>query len=663
VGRAFNFIKQLAATRRNLDNINEMLEQYQKSGDPIGAFASDDVFKEFAEKVQYMIASGNPAGAAKLVTQIDKPYWWQYILTYRHASMLSGLGTDVKNAYDNLMMIAREMEETLLASPGFAVRRALGTTKEGVSPQEVVGRGYGLMRALLDTKTYNDAWRAFVDGHQSRPYSAKIEMQDARIPGISKVNDALYASDIFFRAFHTNANLYSLGMRQAREQGFTGIRAFEEGSSIAMSGDKKLYDEAVKATDTALLVDTPSKISSWAEVAKAIRPGMDAGAQAAAFVGNILFPFLRVTDRLLFQALRRSPLSFLDKNTRADWAAGGAARDIAIARTLYGTALIAYYWEQAGIPADQEGALEGEAPDDYKKQQSLESTGYRPDSVVSDGEMIDSLAFNLSMNPLDTQNNIANLVATIRKDWEASEESEDAVQALGNGIAFAGRSLLKILSSQSYAENLSGYLQPLTERDPNRRETAEAAFVGGLAAQFVPAAVRQFNQTITDPEKKVTKGDGSFGDRVKGRVISGIPGLSESLPDRVDFLGDKIPQGRTFLGINNRTEIKKDDVSQELRKIEREIPEPLLSGAPSSFRMEGHKITLTADQQQKWNTIQGQYIRQVMAEVIQNPNWKTADTSLKVKAIKELKKEAYEATKLQILPDLDFDLQVEKIDD
>src|SRR3546814_17686414 len=77
--------------------------------------------------------------------------------------MLSGLGTHYKNAKDNAMMIARELEEQAMSVPGFALRKGLKgagvDVLEGTSPQEVVGRVYGLLNSALDSKTYQDTYQ------------------------------------------------------------------------------------------------------------------------------------------------------------------------------------------------------------------------------------------------------------------------------------------------------------------------------------------------------------------------------------------------------------------------------------------------------------------------------------------------------------------------
>src|SRR3546814_4810005 len=71
----------------------------------------------------------------------------------------------------------------------------------------------------------------------------------------------------------------------------------------------------------------PSILTSLLEGVKAIRPGMTWGHQAVAATANIMFPFFRVTDRLLFQAIRRTPLGFLDARTMEDLKAGGRSEE------------------------------------------------------------------------------------------------------------------------------------------------------------------------------------------------------------------------------------------------------------------------------------------------------------------------------------------------
>jgi hypothetical protein len=644
VGRALNAMKALDFTKRKITDLNKLLEEH--NGNNIRGFADDKTFNDFAEQVRYLMQTNNQVGAHAMLKQAVKPYWWQYILSYRHAAMLSGLGTHVKNAKDSAMMIARELEEQVMALPAGVIRaglRAAGANvKEGVSPQEVAARLYGLIRTAFDGATYKNTADAFVKGHGNTPYSSKIEMQDARIPVISKVQDTLHASDTFFRAFHTNANLYTLGVREARKQGFTGMAAFEEGSNLATNPTKDMLDESKRLADVSLLVDSPSAVSDWVEAGKSIKPNMNAGQQAKSFFLNVMFPFFRVTDRLLFQSLRRSPLGFLDRVTREDLASGGARADVALARMAYGSALIYYYWQQAG-----EGNVEGKGPADYEKRVALEAGGYLPNSVREEDRYVDASGLNLSFLPDDLQNSVAANIATIREAYESGKADSDST---AQGIGYAALSLLTVLASNSYAENISTYTAPFQDNEDVDRDMAIANVGGSLASQFVPAAVRQYNHLYHDPVKRDTVGDKSIPDRIYGRVASAIPGLSDDLPAKHDVYGDQMQQGRTLSSINNYQEIKDDEVAVELQRLERTTKDAVVRGAPASFEHEGERIKLTADGKQEWQRVQGYYLRLGMSQTIQSDEWKNATDEDKIAIVKEIRTEAYDLTKDYMLP-------------
>lgn len=646
VGRALNAIKSLSFTKNRLGQLNELLAQTDNTA--LTPFADDETFNKFARQVQMMMQSGNPNGARLAASQILRPYWWQYVLSGRHAMMLSGLATSSKNIMDNAIMVGRQLEEAVAAVPGFYVRKAInkagGNVTEGVSPQEAVARLYGIVRAALESDTYINAAKAFIDGHGNRQFSSKLEMQDPNIPVLGKVNDFLYAQDVFFRAFHTNANLHALGVREARKQGFRGVEAFEEGSNLAYNPTEEMREQAKKMADEALLVDTPSYLSAKLEGAKAIRPGLKPSEQLEAFTITLLFPFFRITDRLLFQKIRRSPLAFLDKNTRADIAEGGAKMDIALARAAYGSALIFMFWNAAG-----NGQLEG--TEQYKKQQALEAGGFLENSVVNDKEYVDASALNLSpfaftglfgnVEEKDLRNSVAANVASIRKAYEGGEDVSES-------IGLAMKSVLTVMASDSFVSNLAPYVELFDETEA-KADTKLANFIGGQASAFVPALMRQYNQTVADPIKRDTRGDGSLGDRVYGRIASAVPGLSKTLPAKYSTYGNTIPTGRTAFGLRNTQQRATDPVEKELADVERSVKEVVVSGAPSSFQYQGLNIKLTAEEQQEWNRLQGSYLKEYMKEELTDPSWKGYDLKTKVDIIKEARKDAYKAAKDDIL--------------
>ena len=652
IGRALNAMKALTLTKRNIADTLGLMGGNKADADAFAALDDPATLDALAKMMSEQIQAGNTLGAAKLAEKVGKPYWWQYGLSYLHLSMLSGLGTHAVNAYDAVNVLGRKLEERMVGAAVGTTRRAFGA-KDTMSAMEGLGFTYGVLRALVDADTYKNAYRAFKEGYEFQPFDARIERQDARIPYLSKINDALYASDMFWRSFHMSANMYSLGLRKAYKDGFRGKELFDETYANVVNADKELFDEAKRHADEALLVDTPSAFTSWLEAGKNIKPNMTAGQQARAFTLNLMFPFLRVSDRLIFQALKRVPLvAFVDHNTRREWGMGGAARDAVIARQLMGGALISYYWMMADPEnQDQEGYIEGYGPENYEERMGLEATGYRPETVVEEDQVMrNANQINITANPFNTRNNVAVLVASIRQQWEQSKKTDADANEVALLMASAMRASGTFLMKQGYAGNVLPYAEAL-EAGP-QQEGVVAGLAGDLASRAVPAAVRQFNQMYFDPIKRDTTGDKSVGDRILGRVQSGIPGLSDLMPANLTALGEEQDQGRTLLRLGDGTEIKQGDPYTELRRLERETEKPLLTEFSGTFTYEGESIKLTAHEKNKWQAIQGQYLRDVMLEWITSEDWKQMSDEEKIDVVKDIKEEAYEDAKDQLLDEI-----------
>ena len=652
IGRALNAMKALTLTKRNIADTLGLMGGNKADADAFAALDDPATLDALAKMMSEQIQAGNTLGAAKLAEKVGKPYWWQYGLSYLHLSMLSGLGTHAVNAYDAVNVLGRKLEERMVGAAVGTARRAFGA-KDTMSTMEGLGFTYGVLRALVDADTYKNAYRAFKEGYEFQPFDARIERQDARIPYLSKINDALYASDMFWRSFHMSANMYSLGLRKAYKDGFRGKELFEETYANVVNADKELFDEAKRHADEALLVDTPSAFTSWLEAGKNIKPNMTAGQQARAFTLNLMFPFLRVSDRLIFQALKRVPLvAFVDHNTRREWGMGGAARDAVIARQLMGAALISYYWMMADPEnRDQEGYIEGYGPEDYEERMGLEATGYRPETVVEEDQVMrNANQVNVTANPFNTRNNVAVLVASIRQQWEQSKKTDADANEAALLMASAMRASGTFLLKQGYAGNVLPYAEAL-EAGP-QQEGVVAGLVGDLASRAVPAALRQFNQMYFDPIKLDTTGDKSVSDRIIGRVQSGIPGLSDLMPANLTALGEEQDQGRTLLRLGDGTEIKQGDPYTELRRLERETDKPLLTEFSGTFTYKGQTIRLTAHEKNKWQAIQGQYLRDVMLEWVTSEDWKQMSDEEKIDVVKDIKKEAYEDAKEKLLDEV-----------
>lgn len=634
--RAMNALKILKTSKMKADAI---MKEMATNGGPMAMLADHDTFMKFARSVQQHLDAKNAQGASKVMTNILKPYWEDYVLTGRHAAMLSGLGTHYKNIMENLNIIGRELLETAAAIPG-----------GHVTPTEVAARGYGLMRAGVDMfsggQTFQDVVNTFRKGHGRHVVSSKIEIENARIPGISKVNDLLAAEDLFFRHFMDNSNLYGLGVRRAQEMGFKGKAAFEQGSHFAINPSPEMLLEANKTADRSLLVDKPSILTSAVEGLKTRKPTMTGTDRVIRFTSHVLFPFLRVSDRVIARRIARSPFSFMDRATREDWKAGGARRDVAVSRTLLGTAAIGYLVSRAN-----KGDIVG---DDvaYKKQQSLEGGGYQPNSVKENGQYTDATSLVAAMNPFAIHTTMATDVATLvnayKKGSVGGKEYTDGMMKL---VATAAR-VPSLILANSFASNLD----PLTDavKNPNNDMTGSgklSSFAATTTASFVPAMVRTANNSMLDDIRRDTAGDKSLLDRVQGKAKASLPKIpyltdgSTSLPAKYDVYGRPMKQGKNLSGVKNYQKIDQDPTVKELQRLERTQDDPLVTPAPASFKKDGASVKLTGQKYAQYQKLSGTLFLNAMKKATAVDGWSKADDNLKKEVVKEVLKDARSAAK------------------
>jgi hypothetical protein len=156
-----------------------------------------------------------------------------------------------------------------------------------------------------------------------------------------------------------------------------------------------------------------------------------------------------------------------------------------------------------------------------------------------------------------------------------------------------------------------------------------------MGASFVPAAARQYNNTL-DPVARDTTGDRSFGDRVLGRVKSGIPGASTDLPARSDVYGQTVTKdpdiGTAITGVGKERKAVSDPVMVELQRLERTQNKTLVT--PPSKAWNG--VTLNAEQFQEYQRLSGQVFIDGMREEMLSFEWLDMSDDQKKERVKKV---------------------------
>src|SRR3546814_7394809 len=111
---------------------------------------------------------------------------------------------------------------------------------------------------------------------------------------------------------------------------------------------------------------------------------------------------------------------------------------------------------------------------DWSSDLCSSDLGYKPNSAIEDGKYVDASALNLSWLPEALNNSVATNIASIRQAYDQKKATgEDTAIA----IASAMMTLTSILSSQSFAENLAQYTEPMNARSDEEELTIGANIV------------------------------------------------------------------------------------------------------------------------------------------------------------------------------------------
>jgi hypothetical protein len=647
IARGLNALKAVNFSRNNLLRLKNALASSDTNMD---ALTDPDTMLKFLKQYQEMAGKGNPNGAANLLKGVTQPYWWQYLLSFRQNMMLSALSTHLKSTMDMGTMIGRELQESTLALPGSAVRetlRSLGATniKPGAHPTELAAKLWGLTRAALEAKTYADTWRALKNGTpqgQNQWANSGSTIEPPRIPGVSKVSDLISAQDTFFRSFLMNQNLHALGARMAYEK----LKALDNkvswddvmtnGAAIARSPSPEMIDHARELTENTILLNK-SPLNTTIDKARKIVPGMNVGEQATSFFTNLFTPFIRVgSNAVMNQFIRKSPLAFLDPVTRADFQAGGARSDIAVARIAMGTALLGYYWNQSNPKKDK---IEGEGPDNRDKLLEKEAGGYSPNSIHENGRYNQTSNLNISLNPLDVHNNIATMVAGLREAYESGADSGK----IAVGLKLASVTMLHQLSNQTWLEDISSLVDSLTDRhDTGGQKLGKVG--ANIAKSFLPNVTNQLAHQI-DLNRHDTTSDTVSG-TIGNTVESNIPGATNNLPIRYNVYGQPVKTGTSITGIhtwvdpgNGQNEVT-DPAEKELSRLAGLTKAAIVTPTSHTVTIEGQHLKLTPSQIEDYQKYAGQTIVQAVRSQMENGQWNSMKEQDRINYIRSVQTQA-----------------------
>ena len=243
-----------------------------------------------------------------------------------------------------------------------------------------------------------------------------------------------------------------------------------------------------------------------------------------------------------------------------------AALNVMVAEGLVGTALwaAAYWMAKKGILRSAPGM--DDAP-------TNEATGLGP-LAMRIGDQWVEISRATPFSPI-----LSSAAATARADTRHPDD-------VANPAYTAAISPLQQVVQLPLAQTIKNTLDALFEEGDSTRATSAAARVaGGMGVALIPAVSAQRTiARVADPVKREVKGATEW-ERFMNQIKNSIPGQKETLPPRVDALGNVVKDTDPMLGLLLRgpqTPVEEAVVQQDvqLRK-----PRPYKWEAPDEFAM------------------------------------------------------------------------------
>lgn len=401
----------------------------------------------------------------------------------------------------------------------------------------------------------------------------------------------LAIEDAFWKGVNYRLELSALAVREARAEGLTGEAYRQRVRELEVNPNAIMMTEAVNAamvrTLNAKLGPAGQLFMQWANKV----PG-----------GRVVAPFIQTpVDSVKWFGQRAPILAQLSAKNWSDMMAGGAAREMAIARQAVGaafTAVIAYEVFQ--------GNITGGGPTDkgLRKLQRDPNTATKPVYSFKVGDDYYNLSridpmFGTFVGAIADYIELASQIPT--------QDAYDEWAAYGEALMIASGHLL---INKTWAQSAAALLDAIQDPDRNFGKVRQS-----YARSIVPAGVRQFTRTQMD--ENIVREVRGITDAIK----SGLPYFVNQVPvDRNPITGEAVeyPPGWGPDMVSPITVTQKSDslVFQEIQTnkihlspVPRALGGTEIEGPLMTEQRPGPPIPLSPEQRDYWRLAMTQHVK------------------------------------------------------
>lgn len=585
-----------------------------KSSDEIKALLAnpevDQGLKDLAGKMNQLLEKSQQEGLVDKVSKVGlvMDLWDR---TWKNG-LLSGLGTHVVNASSNITFLASSIATRQLAGFVGAGKRAMGMAGEAE-----MGEAAAMIAGIVHS--YRDAfrlgWTALKTGTTREMREGMDIASDAgkKIEGQYGVFDAkdygledelivkgingyaqfvtllggrpIMAMDEIFKTIGYRAELYAQSYRsmmKANRKAIADGLTPEEADKAGIDAMGQMLGNPPKEID-ALAEDYSHMITFSRALTGTARQIQEISQDH--LVGRIILPFVKTPTWIISESTQHSPFAPMSKQWRADFQAGGAKRELALAKMGMGSMVMI---GAGSMVAD--GRMTGSGPGNTQLRKQYLASGWKPYSFVFqsgewDSEFSDWLkSVNIDPSigtdgklyvPFRGIDPIAGPLSMIADAVEYARYEDDQ-DLVGEVILGAGYGLYNYVGQSSFMQSLSSITGAFSQNIENPKASFRAAIdafvkqgasyaIEGSPAGIFNSARGMVARTI-DPTARDASADPNLSTGEKGfyeawnTYKSKTPGLSDDLPAGYDMFGEtkhradpSAPYATTMTGIRYQT--------------------------------------------------------------------------------------------------------------
>ena len=530
--------------------------------------------------------------------------------------LLSGLGTHAMNITSNLSVIGLSVIERQVAGAfgksvarGEAGAQILGIVEGAKEGLKLAGKALRTGESTDVMQKQEVAMKKSITGEQlglSGTLGQAVNFMGnvIRTPG-----RALMASDEFFKAVAYRMELQARAYRTAVDEGLEGDEFVQRVNGILTNPPADIKMDAVNfgryQTFTNALSETPYGEPTKRQPGKfftKLRDNLPLG------LGVIAAPFLRTPINVVKYASARGPLAPFMPSVRADIKAGGARKELALARIATGSAMMSI----TGLMAIK-GQITGQGPANYNERRIKEMTGWKPNSILV-GDTYYSL---------ERADPIAQILLMSANIYEVVGQAEDD-NTFFDLISAGAFTIAHSLSSKTFYNGLSELLSAYdsASRDPDNQQNAVVKYVQRLASSTVPAIVAA-EARRQDPTLRAAN---TLVEQFKRR----LPGYSKDLPPRRNMFGEPIVLegglGPDFMSPFYQSGKKYNDVATQMsmNEMATTMPGRTIDGVELTTIQQDRYIMLSAGLDKDGKPLPGGSLHQRLSQLIKTPQYKNA---------------------------------------